>query len=352
MPALSEVTSGLLRDAWMALEGDPDLLELVTVTGNGAGLLSSTLAALPAMLAAVAASTLAASVLDGARREGASAPVVVDAEHVALAARSERFARIGTGGGRCRARRARGPQRAVRPRAGTGRGGLVRFSFAVLADSRWLVAPARQLCLASGARPVGAWMPRRPRSRRGGRAQLARRGARERSCCQRRARVRRAQLGGVAEAPAGLSGCGAPPARKRRWRWAGPARRPGQGRGGPTSARPHAGNCRPGRYPDAGGVGCRGPAVGQPAPTGDSGAGTGHAARKAQRATRLRRAIGSGTSRRAASRGRRGGTGLQARCAIPLRLVSRRADPKASAPFRGHALRLGRDRPVGGQARL
>lgn len=93
MPALSEVTSGLLRDAWTALEGDPDLLELVTVTGNGAGLLSSTLAALPAMLAAVAASTLAASVLDGARREGASAPVVVDAEHVALAARSERFAR-------------------------------------------------------------------------------------------------------------------------------------------------------------------------------------------------------------------------------------------------------------------
>jgi CoA-transferase family III len=90
---MAEVTSDLLRDAWAALGGDSDLPELVTVTGEQAGLLSSTLAALPAMLAAVAASTLAASVLDAARREGAVAPVRVDAEHVALAACSERFAR-------------------------------------------------------------------------------------------------------------------------------------------------------------------------------------------------------------------------------------------------------------------
>lgn len=90
---MAEVTSDLLRDAWAALGGDSDLPELVTVTGEQAGLLSSTLAALPAMLAAVAASTLAASVLDAARRESAVAPVRVDAEHVALAACSERFAR-------------------------------------------------------------------------------------------------------------------------------------------------------------------------------------------------------------------------------------------------------------------
>jgi hypothetical protein len=97
--ALSDVTSGLLRDAWAALDGEPDLLELVTVTGDEAGLLPSTFAALPAMLAAVAASTLAASVLDATRREGVAAPVVVDAEHVALAARSERFAREHAPGG-------------------------------------------------------------------------------------------------------------------------------------------------------------------------------------------------------------------------------------------------------------
>jgi predicted RNA-binding Zn ribbon-like protein len=95
----SEVTSGLMREAWVALGGEPDLLELVTVTGDQAGLLSSNLPALPAMLAAVAVSTLAASVLDATRRGRPPAPVLVDAEHVALAACSERFARRqGTGG--------------------------------------------------------------------------------------------------------------------------------------------------------------------------------------------------------------------------------------------------------------
>lgn len=88
------MTFVLLRDAWAALGGEMDQLDLVEVRGDGAGLLPSTLAALPAMVAAVAASTLAASVLDAARSGGARpAAVLVDTEHVAVAARSERYAR-------------------------------------------------------------------------------------------------------------------------------------------------------------------------------------------------------------------------------------------------------------------
>jgi crotonobetainyl-CoA:carnitine CoA-transferase CaiB-like acyl-CoA transferase len=83
----------LLRQAWSALGGDLELLDLVQVTGQPAGLLPSTLAALPAMTAAVAVSTLAAAVLDRSRGSAAWSPVVVDVEHVALAARSERYAR-------------------------------------------------------------------------------------------------------------------------------------------------------------------------------------------------------------------------------------------------------------------
>jgi CoA transferase family III len=49
---------------------------------------------MPAMLAAVSASTLAASVLDSARSGRPPAAVVIDVEHVALAARSERYARV------------------------------------------------------------------------------------------------------------------------------------------------------------------------------------------------------------------------------------------------------------------
>jgi hypothetical protein len=60
--ATSDVTSAMLAEAWAALGGDSDLLDLVRVTGDGDGLLLSTHAALPAMLAAVSASTLAASV--------------------------------------------------------------------------------------------------------------------------------------------------------------------------------------------------------------------------------------------------------------------------------------------------
>jgi len=99
MDAVSPVTADLLRSAWAALDGEPELLDLVEVTGSRPGLLSSTLAALPAMLAAVAASTLAAAVLDATRRGCAPSPVLIDAEHVALAARSERFARAQGAGG-------------------------------------------------------------------------------------------------------------------------------------------------------------------------------------------------------------------------------------------------------------
>jgi CoA-transferase family III len=88
-----DVTQLLLRQAWAALGGDPELLALVEFRGDGSGLLPSTYAALPALVAGVAASTLAAAVLDAARRGGHPLPVVVDREHVAVAARSEHYAR-------------------------------------------------------------------------------------------------------------------------------------------------------------------------------------------------------------------------------------------------------------------
>jgi hypothetical protein len=87
------MTDLLLRRAWAALEADPAHLDLVEFTGDGAGLLHSTHAALPAMSAAVAASTLAASLLDGTRRGGPAQSVLIDREHVAIAARSEHYAR-------------------------------------------------------------------------------------------------------------------------------------------------------------------------------------------------------------------------------------------------------------------
>ena len=96
MRSLHGLTSALLESAWTALAGEPVQLENVAVAGAEEGLLASTLPALPAMLAAVGASTLAASVLDLARGTRAPVPVVIDAEHVALAARSERYARDGT----------------------------------------------------------------------------------------------------------------------------------------------------------------------------------------------------------------------------------------------------------------
>jgi crotonobetainyl-CoA:carnitine CoA-transferase CaiB-like acyl-CoA transferase len=86
-------TDLLLRQAWTALGGDPALLDLVQFTGDGTGLLPSNTAALPAMTAAMTASTLAASLLDAARGTGAPKRVFIDREHVAVAARSEYYAR-------------------------------------------------------------------------------------------------------------------------------------------------------------------------------------------------------------------------------------------------------------------
>ncbi len=90
---MPDPTDLLFGQAWGALGGDPALGELVEATGDGTGLLPSALAALPAMTAAVSASTLAASVLDAARRGGDPEPVHVDRAHVAVAARSEHYAR-------------------------------------------------------------------------------------------------------------------------------------------------------------------------------------------------------------------------------------------------------------------
>lgn len=85
-------STGMLADAWHSLSGDPQLLPLVHVTGENADLLPSTTACTSAMVAAVAAATLAASALGAARTGGPAGSVVVDAEHVAVAARSERYA--------------------------------------------------------------------------------------------------------------------------------------------------------------------------------------------------------------------------------------------------------------------
>ncbi len=68
-------------------------IALVDFEGEGSGLLPSASASLPAMSAAVAASTLAASVLDAVRRAGEPLPVLIDRQHVAVAARSEHYAR-------------------------------------------------------------------------------------------------------------------------------------------------------------------------------------------------------------------------------------------------------------------
>ncbi|MBV9846563.1 MAG: CoA transferase [Kutzneria sp.] len=93
MGPAAQATDELIRRAWSALGGEPELLGLVEVTGDARGLLPSLLPALPAMVAAAAASTLAASVLDATRRTARPGPVLLDVEHVALAARSERHVR-------------------------------------------------------------------------------------------------------------------------------------------------------------------------------------------------------------------------------------------------------------------
>jgi hypothetical protein len=85
----STAHSSVLEQAWADLGGDPALLPLVTVTGS-AGLPS----ALPVgalATGAVAARQLAAAELAGGDHRG---PVPVDAGHVGVAFRSERFLRL------------------------------------------------------------------------------------------------------------------------------------------------------------------------------------------------------------------------------------------------------------------
>jgi hypothetical protein len=91
--AMTGDTGEMLAEAWDALGGDAGDLRLVRIDGDPAGLLPARLPAFAAMAAAVSAATLAAAVLDGARSGRAPAGVIIDARHVALAARSERYAR-------------------------------------------------------------------------------------------------------------------------------------------------------------------------------------------------------------------------------------------------------------------
>jgi hypothetical protein len=77
MTSVADVTFALLRDVGSALGSGTDLLALVELTGDGVGLLPSTLSA---MVAAVSVSTLAASVLDAARGARPPASILIDAE--------------------------------------------------------------------------------------------------------------------------------------------------------------------------------------------------------------------------------------------------------------------------------
>ena len=88
-----DAASALFRQAWDALGGEPADVALVEFEGEGTGLLPSASASLPAMSAAVAASTLAASALHAVRAGVRPQPVVIDRQHVAVAARSEHYAR-------------------------------------------------------------------------------------------------------------------------------------------------------------------------------------------------------------------------------------------------------------------
>lgn len=87
-------TDSLLDAAWRALTGADLAPPPLTLSTWQPGMLPSRLAALPAMTAAAAASTLAVAVLDGARQGQTPSVAVLDVEHVAAAARSERHARV------------------------------------------------------------------------------------------------------------------------------------------------------------------------------------------------------------------------------------------------------------------
>jgi len=83
----------LMSQAWAALGGDPSDLDRVTVEGDPAGLLPSHFRVTELMTAAVAVATLAVSAFDAVRNTRPPAPVSLDVQHVAVAARSERYAR-------------------------------------------------------------------------------------------------------------------------------------------------------------------------------------------------------------------------------------------------------------------
>lgn len=89
---LAPDTRALLQSAWSAIGGHSDVLNVLTVKGNAIGLLPSAVAAYPAMVAAIATSTLAIAILDAERRGAPPDAVIIDAEHVAAAAHSERHA--------------------------------------------------------------------------------------------------------------------------------------------------------------------------------------------------------------------------------------------------------------------
>ena len=86
-------SSPAAREAWAALGGRPADLDRVTVTGDPAGLLPSRLKVQELMTAAVGSAVLAVAALDAARNDTGAAPVVLSADHIAVAARSERYAR-------------------------------------------------------------------------------------------------------------------------------------------------------------------------------------------------------------------------------------------------------------------
>lgn len=89
---LAPDTAELLQSAWNALGGPPDALSGLTVHGRTTGWLPSAIPAYPAMLAAVATSTLAISLVDAVRRGTSPDAVAVDGAHIAAAAHSERHA--------------------------------------------------------------------------------------------------------------------------------------------------------------------------------------------------------------------------------------------------------------------
>ena len=86
-------SSAPAQEAWAALGGRSADLERVQVTGDPAGLLPSRLKVQELMTAAVGSALLAVAALDAARNEAPLASVSLSAEHVAVAARSERYAR-------------------------------------------------------------------------------------------------------------------------------------------------------------------------------------------------------------------------------------------------------------------